>query len=87
MAKALKAIVALALVLIIMFTTLAVVAAEVTSPSNDEAPVSITQNTEPDLSRAYQLIWRYKTDGTHLWKRRWNATLGEWYDPAWILVY
>lgn len=45
-----------------------------------------TVSVEDDGSKAYDLVWKFKESGGHLWKRRWNKTLNCWYDPAWILV-
>ena len=56
---------------------------------NETTKRSITMTTIAaiDDTRAYQLVWKYKKEGGHYYKRRWNATLGQWYDPDWILVY
>ena len=49
--------------------------------------VAVTSiSAQDDDVRAYDLVWKYKYEGGHLYKRRWNNTLYKWYDPAWILV-
>lgn len=87
MKKTFKAIITLSIAVMMLFSSVAIVTAgEVTEPK-DEIVITAAQDGDSDSSKAYQLVWRYKSDGTHLWKRRWNATLGQWYDPDWILVY
>lgn len=84
MKKTLRALLIVILALIVVSSTLIVAYAETTTPSgDDETVITVTD----DGGRAYELVWKYKVQNDHLWKRRWNMTLGEWYDPAWILVY
>ena len=52
-----------------------------------ESTPTSTLSIADDGEKAYDLVWKYKEEGGHLWKRRWNKTLDMWYDPAWILVY
>ena len=80
-----KSALIITLALVMMLSSLIFVAAENTSPSDDGT--TITTLSGGDSPRAYELIWKYKDENGHLWKRRWNMTLGGWYDPAWILVY
>lgn len=85
MKKAFKAIVTLSIAVMMLLSSIVIATAEeVTEPKEE---IVITAAQESDSSKAYQLVWKFKSDGTHLWKRRWNATLGQWYDPDWILVY
>ena len=84
MKKTLRAFLIIVLAIVVVSSTFIVAYAE-TVPNNngDDTKVTIVD----DGGRAYQLVWRYKSQDGHLWRRRWNATTGEWYDPAWILVY
>lgn len=79
-----KIIGAALLALVMVFSSLIIVSAETTDTENDTTVVSIQDDGG---SKAYQLVWKYKTENGHLYRRRWNKTLGQWYDPAWILVY
>ncbi len=72
------------LALVVVSSTFIVAYAETTATTDDDGTVITVTD---DGGRAYQLVWKFKEQDNHLWKRRWNATLGEWYDPAWILVY
>lgn len=67
-------------------SSLAVTAAEVET-SSDSKDTTVVIYEDGDSTRAYELVWKYKSENGHMWKRRWNMTLGGWYDPAWILVY
>lgn len=84
MNKVLKAIITLSIATMMMLSSVAIVTAEEVIKPKDEIVVTATQ--DGDTSRAYQLVWKYKSSGGHMYKRRWNATLGAWYDPEWILV-
>lgn len=84
MKKTLRAFLIVILALVVVSSTFLIAYAETTSPSCDDGTVITVTD---DGGRAYELVWRYKTQDGHMWKRRWNRTLGEWYDPAWILVY
>ena len=70
---------------IMSFAMISVAAAEEVEPDPDTT--GITTFHEDDGSKAYTLVWKFKSENGHMYKRRWNATLGTWYDPAWILVY
>ena len=85
MKKVYKAIISLSIATIMLFSSVAVVTAEEVTEPADEVVVTTAQ--DGDSSKAYQLVWKYKYENNHLYKRRWNATLGQWYDPDWILVY
>ena len=87
MKKLIKVIAALSLVLAMLISSLIIVAAEVPeAPQGSDDDTSVVIITD-DGGRAYELVWKFKAGNGHFWKRRWNATLGEWYDPEWILVY
>ena len=69
---------------VIMFCTF------IPATSAQEVPESTTVtvvSVEDDGSKAYDLVWKYKKENGHYYKRRWNNTMNVWYDPAWILVY
>lgn len=84
MKKSLRAILIVVLALVVVSSTFIVAYAETTAATGDDgAVITVTDGG----GRAYELVWKYKVQNDHLWKRRWNRTLGEWYDPAWILVY
>lgn len=84
MKKTLRAFLIVVLALVVVLSTFIVAYAEmIPNPDGDGTVITVTD----DGGRAYQLVWKYKEQDNHLWKRRWNMTLGEWYDPAWILVY
>ena len=86
MRKIFKSIIVIVMALVMAISSLVVVAAEVTETAeNDTNATTITTND--DGTKAYQLVWKYKSSGGHMYKRRWNMTLGQWYDPDWILVY
>lgn len=84
MKKTLCAFLIVVLTLVVVLSTFIVAYAETTAPSSDDGTVITVTD---DGGRAYELVWKYKSQDGHMWKRRWNRTLGEWYDPAWILVY
>ena len=84
MRKLFKSILVLLLAFTMVLTSLIVVAAETSGNSGEYDTTYITIG---DGTRAYQLVWKFKSEFGHMYKRRWNATLGGWYDPDWILVY
>jgi len=86
MSKVIKTASVFILALIMALTSLVVTAAEVETSSDNKDTVIATYE-DGDSTRAYELVWKYKRSETHLWRRRWNMTLGAWYDPDWILVY
>lgn len=84
MKKTLRAFLIIVLAIVVVSSTFIVACAETTT--NTEGDGTVITVTD-DGGRAYELIWKYKSQDGHMWKRRWNMTTGEWYDPAWILVY
>ena len=80
-----KTTLALVMAAIMSVAMISVAAAEEASP--EENSTGITTSFEDDGSKAYELVWKYKEENGHLYRRRWNKTLNCWYDPAWILVY
>ena len=88
MSKVIKTASVLILALIMAVSSVVVTAAEASdSSSSEESVIIITIQDDDGSTRAYELVWKYKREGNHIYKRRWNATLGGWYDPDWILVY
>jgi methionine-rich copper-binding protein CopC len=83
MKKTLRAILIVVLALVVVSSTFIVAYAETTVTNGDDGTFISTT----DGGRAYELVWKFKSQDGHMWKRRWNMTTGEWYDPAWILVY
>lgn len=79
-----KTTLALVMAAIMSFAMISVAAAEEVTPETDTS--GVTTAFEDDGSRAYELVWKFKRENGHLYKRRWNETLNCWYDPAWILV-
>lgn len=79
-----KTMLALIVAAIMSFSMISVAAAEKVTAEEDSTGVTVT--LEEDGSKAYTLVWKYKYENGHLYKRRWNETLNCWYDPAWILV-
>lgn len=73
-----------ALAAIMAFSAAVVASAET---AEQEQPATVVAVEEDGGAKDYELVWRYKYENGHMWRRRWNKTLGEWYDPAWILVY
>ena len=86
MKKAFKAIVVSSLAAMMLFSSVAIASSEEVTEPETEIVIVNAQGGDPDSPMAYQLVWKFKEQDGHLWKRRWNATLGQWYDPAWILV-
>lgn len=86
MKKVLKAIVISSLAAMMVFSSVVISSAEEVTEPEEETVVVNAQGGDPDSPMAYQLVWKFKVDGGHLYKRRWNRTLGIWYDPDWILV-
>lgn len=80
-----KVSIALIMAAIMSCTVISVAAAEETAGEDDFTGFSTS--IEDDGSKAYTLVWKYKSENGHMYKRRWNETLGTWYDPKWILVY
>lgn len=88
MKRVLKAALVLVLVLAMVATSLTIVAAEeATTPADDEVVISAAAGGGDASIQAYDLVWRYRTKNGILQRRRWNATLGEWYDPYWMNVH
>ena len=84
MKKILCSFLIVALTLVVISSTFIIANAETTATTGDDGTViTVIDNG----GRAYELVWKFKSQDGHMWKRRWNMTLGEWYDPAWILVY
>ena len=83
--KLLKSILIVVLALVIAVSSLIIVSAEEVKSGDDETEIIVID--DGDGTRAYELVWKFKESQGHLYKRRWNMTLGVWYDPAWILVY
>lgn len=86
MKRIIKLVSILSLAIIMAISSLVCVAAE-EKVSYDDDTVIITETDEDNPTREYELVWKYASAGGHLYKRRWNMTLGCWYDPDWILVY
>ena len=76
---------AVLLILTMALSSVIVTSAETVEEKENTSVVTIEETKEE--SRAYELVWKFKEEYNHLWKRRWNRTLGGWYDPDWILVY
>lgn len=72
------------LALIMVCSSLVIVSAQTTSDEEGTTVVTITDANGG--TREYEIGWKYKESNGHLYKRRWNYTLGEWYDPYWIFV-
>lgn len=84
MKKILCSFLIVVLTLVVISSTFIIASAETTATTGDDGTViTVIDNG----GRAYELVWKFKSQDGHMWKRRWNMTLGEWYDPAWILVY
>ncbi len=80
-----KAILVFIMVAIMSFAVVSVAAAE--EAVTEEDSTVITATLDDDGSKAYTLVWKFKSENGHMYKRRWNKTLNKWYDPSWILVY
>ena len=85
--KIIKTLAAFLLVLTVAVSAITIIAAAETSASQDESSTVVIFTDVNGSTREYQLEWRYYETSEHLYKRRWNCTLGEWYDPKWILVW
>jgi hypothetical protein len=85
MKKLFKSILIIVLALVIAVSSLIIVSAEEVKSGEDETEIIVID--DGDGTRAYELVWKFMSLNGHMYKRRWNATLGCWYDPAWILVY
>lgn len=86
MKKLINSILIVVLAVIMAVSSLIVVAAEETTTTSDDG-TEIVIIDDGDGTRAYELVWKFKIENSHLYKRRWNRTLGAWYDSSWILVY
>lgn len=84
MKQLIKLMLAIVMAATMSFATVSVAAADVRAPADEIS--GITTSLDDDGSKAYTLVWKYKTHNGHVYKRRWNETLNCWYDPAWILV-
>ena len=78
-----KALASFCVAAVMAFSIITVAGAEEIIPG---AETSTVYFSDDDGSKAYQLVWKYKYQNGHYYKRRWNKTLGAWYDPDWILV-
>lgn len=85
MKQVIKSTLILILALVMALSSLVVVAAESVSLGANDSSTAIS--ADGDSTREFELVWKFQTVGNHLYKRRWNRTLGLWYDPEWILVY
>lgn len=81
MKKLFKFMLAVCMAAIMAFAIIPAVSAQET----DSVPAVVS--IKEDGTKAYDLVWKYKYQNGHYYKRRWNNTLNKWYDPAWILVY
>ena len=79
-----KTVTAFCLATVMACSMIAVAAAQKVATDEDNTEIIVSIND--DGSKAYTLVWKYKTLNGHLYKRRWNKTLNCWYDPDWILV-
>ena len=86
MKKIIRAVLIVVIAIFMCVSSLIIVSAEDTVPQEESTKITVAFENE-DGGREYELVWKFKFNDTHLWKRRWNATLGMWYDPEWILVY
>ena len=86
MKQLLKSTLVIVLALIMVVSSLIIVTAEEIVPTEDDVVISSVGGGS-DSPMAYELVWKYKYGNGHLYRRRWNATLGAWYDPEWILVW
>ena len=64
-----------------------ITAASAEDTSSEESKPAYSTSIDDNGSKAYELVWKYKSENGHMYKRRWNKTMNVWYDPAWILVY
>ena len=80
-----KSLVVTCIALMMTLSIFSVAAAENMISKEENSVVS--EIMEESDSKAYELVWKYKKENGHYYKRRWNKTMNEWYDPAWILVY
>lgn len=88
MKKCSRVILIVTVALTMALSSFVVSAGEISDNNSNKVGASIIAIYEDgDGSKAYQLVWKYKESNGHLYRRRWNATLGQWYDPDWILVY
>ena len=83
--KIVKSALIVILALIMVCSSLIIVAAETTA-QNDDGTTVVTISDANGGTREYEIGWKYKWDNGHLYRRRWNYTLGVWYDPYWIFV-
>lgn len=82
--KLVKSTLIVMLALIMVCSSLVIVSAQ--TISDEEATTVVTITDVNGGTREYEIGWKYKTENGHLYKRRWNYTLGVWYDPYWIFV-
>lgn len=88
MKKVLKFSLVLIMVLSMIFSSMILAAAE----GGDDDPPEIDGTgtiiiKDPDASvQAYELVWCFRYNNGVYQKRRWNLTLGCWYDPRWVNV-
>ena len=85
MKQLIKTMTAICLAVIMAFSVVAIATAVENTTDAETTKITITTNDEG--TKAYTLVWKYKSENGHMYKRRWNETLNCWYDPAWILVY
>ena len=84
MKQLIKVLITLCMAAVMAFAVIPAVSAEEVEP---EGATAVTIYADDDGTKAYDLVWKYKIEDGHLYRRRWNKTLNIWYDPAWILVY
>lgn len=86
MKKGFKSALVIGLALLMVLSSLVIVSAEELTPADDEVVISASAGGGTASPMAYHLVWKYRNYYGRMQKRRWNLTLAEWYDPAWIDV-
>lgn len=85
MKKIFKSVLVIGLALLMALSSLIIVSAEELTPADDEVVISASGGGT-DSPMAYQLVWKYRIYYGQRQRRRWNLTLGEWYDPYWVNI-
>ena len=86
MKKSIKALLSISMCATVLLSSAIIAGAQTPEADASGAKASAAAIIPGDQPQADVIVWKFKSQNGHLYKRRFNQTRGVWYDPAWILV-